>query len=456
MSRRHGRMYFWILSLLLSTAALLSAGEVEIQRQLERGSGIVRLPAGVVDISSELLIPADAHDLEVLGHPDGTVLRATDSFQGRAILRIQSGKKIRFAGFGLDGNREAFTERVGLPPHVDFAGFYSNNGILIEGSEDLEIERVSFRNIAGFPILIAASRDVLIRRVTIEDSGSLDSRGRNNTTGGILLEEGVVDFRVENSVFRNIRGNGVWTHSLYESPRNRRGRISGNWFEGMARDAIQVGHAVDVTVTGNSGRRIGYPVEEVDVEGGGFPVAIDTAGNVEQSVYSGNHFEEINGKCIDLDGFHHGEVRDNICVNRGKPEDYPFGNFGIAMNNTNPDMRSEWITIANNEIDGTLYSGILVIGTNNTIQDNRLLNLNLAGCNDNALLCTWARDTDPSFLRSGIYLARGAERPDPASGNRIEGNVMTGYGIVDHCIVAAPGVSLAANTVVGNQCRSRD
>jgi hypothetical protein len=55
----------------------------------------------------------------------------------------------------------------------------------------------------------------------------------------------------------------------------------------------------------------------VDVEGGGIPVAIDTAGNVDQTVYAGNRFEEVNGKCIDLDCFHHGEVSHNSCVNRG-------------------------------------------------------------------------------------------------------------------------------------------
>jgi hypothetical protein len=116
-------------------------------------------------------------------------------------------------------------------------------------------------------------------------------------------------------------------------------------------------------------------------------------------------------------------------------------------------MRPEWVTIANNEIDGTLYSGILVIGSHNTIRQNRLRNLNLAHCNDHRALCTWLVSTEPEFLRSGIYLARGAARPDPARANRIEGNEIAGYGIAAHCIVAAPGVSLAANTIVGNRCR---
>ena len=84
----------------------------------------------------------------------------------------------------------------------------------------------------------------------------------------------------------------------------------------------------------------------MDVEGGGIPVAIDTAGNVDRSVYAGNRFEEVNGKCIDLDGFHHGEVRDNACVNRGSADDYPHGHYGIVFNNSNPDMQSEDVTVS--------------------------------------------------------------------------------------------------------------
>jgi hypothetical protein len=251
---------------------------------------------------------------------------------------------------------------------------------------------------------------------------------------------------------RNVLGNGVWTHSLYTSPRNRDGVIARNRFENIGRDAVQAGHVANLRVENNSGSRIGYPVERVDSEGGGIPVAIDTAGNVDRSVYGGNRFEEVDGKCIDLDGFHHGEVRDNVCINRGRPEDYPSGNFGIVMNNTDPDMKSEWIAILNNQIDGALYSGMLVIGSHHIIRGNRLRNLNLAHCNDNRARCNWLLATEPEFLRSGIYLARGAEHPDPARANRIEGNEFSGYGIEQHCIVAGPGVALAANTVVGNRC----
>src|SRR5205085_7152779 len=108
------------------------------------------------------------------------------------------------------------------------------------------------------------SRDITIDHVRIESSGSRDANGRNNTTGGILFEEGTTDFRVTNSEFYDVRGNGVWTHSLYTSPRNARGVIEGNRFDTIGRDAIQIGHATEVRVLDNIGRRIGYPARIVD------------------------------------------------------------------------------------------------------------------------------------------------------------------------------------------------
>ena len=94
----------------------------------------------------------------------------------------------------------------------------------------------------------------------------------------------------------------------------------------------------------------------------------------------GNRFEEIDGKCIDLDGFHDGEVRGNACVNRGAAASYRFGNFGIVMNNSNPDMQSRNIRVVDNMIEGPLLGGIFVIGTGHRIARNRLLDLNTAHC----------------------------------------------------------------------------
>jgi hypothetical protein len=56
------------------------------------------------------------------------------------------------------------------------------------------------------------------------------------------------------------------------------------------------------------------------------------------------------------------------------------------------------------------------------------------------------------LLRAAIYLGAGAERPDPARGNRIEDNILSGFGVSQRCIAAAPGVSLEANHATANRC----
>ena len=427
----------------------------DLQRSLNRVSGLVQLPPGVIDVSSELVVPEGAHDLEIRGAPSGTVLRAALDFKGRAVLCVKSAARIRFTNFTIDGGRAVLEKPAGLPPSdVPFSKFYSDNGLLAEDVDQLTISRVQFRNVVNFPILVAHSTGVVVEQVRIEDSGSTNTKGRNNASGGILLEEGVAGFRVRNCTLRNVRGNGVWTHSLYTSPRSRDGLIANNRFDTIGRDAIQVGHATGVRVEGNTGALIGYPASEVDVEGGAVPVAIDTAGDVDRSVYAGNRFEEINGKCIDLDGFHDGEVRANVCVNRGAAEDYPHGHFGIVFNNSNPDMQSENVAVGENVIDGAKFGGIFVIGTGHRILRNHLRNLNLAHCNDSGdrFGCLYY-PREPELLRAGIYLGRGAHRPAIARNNIVEDNEISGYNMNSRCIAAAPGVSLKANTIRRNRCR---
>jgi hypothetical protein len=395
-------------------------------------TGIMQLPAGTVEITAELLLPRGAHDLEVRGDPAGTVLKMSNHFQGRALFVTEAGRHIRFLNFTIDGNREALEQRAGLPPSdVPFARFTRNNGILVEGADGLEVAGLQFRNIAGFAVLVSRSQHVRVEHVRVENSGSRNAKGRNNTTGGILFEEATAGFQAKGNVLEDVRGNGIWTHSLYTSARNSDGEISDNQFHNIGRDAIQAGHATRMTVERNSGSRIGYPAEIVDVENQGIPAALDTSGDVDRSVYTGNRFEQISGKCIDLDGFHDGEVRGNTCIG--------MGNYGIVMNNTNPDMRSEKIRIVDNLIDGGAYGGIFVIGTDHVIERNRLLNLNTS-------------HSMQELLRAGIYLGKGAERPAPARGNTIRDNQISGYDLTGRCVAAAAGVNIEDNRVARNVC----
>jgi hypothetical protein len=408
---------------------------------------IIELAPGTVEVHAEIPIGADT---EVHGAPAGTVMHLAADFRGRAVF-VVTGSGAVLRDFTIDGNRDALEVRAGLPgSNIPFAGYTRNNGILAVGADRLIISGVHFRHMAGFAVLASRCQFVNLDQLEVTDSGSRNAAGRNNSTGGILLEEGTSDFHVGRSVLRNILGNGIWTHSLYTSPRNLRGRISSNRFEQIGRDAIQVGHAVDVRVENNSGNRIGYPADAVDVEGGGVPVAIDTAGNVENSAYVQNRFEEIDGKCIDLDGFHDGEVRANTCINRGAPSQYPFPNLGIVMNNSNPDMSSRNIRVLDNVIERPMLGGIFVIGSGNRIAGNHLLDVNASHCDACIFLAG-----EPDMLRSGVYLGKGGTRPDPARSNIVEDNEITGYKMASRCVALAPGIGKEANTIRNNRCRDR-
>ena len=415
-------------------------------------TGTFHLPAAVTEVSSEIRLPDGAHDLKILG--DGSTLRASANFEGRAILSCRGCRSIELSGFTLDGNRDASAKGLPIPPDDQtFASFVPNNGILIEDTQGFSADHLDFSRIAGFAILVNHSSGISIGQVSVRDSGGVNAQGRNNATGGILLEEGTEDFSIADSTFRNIRGNGVWTHSRYMSPRSRNGKILRNEFSEIGRDAIQVGHAVSVEVADNRGTRIGFPVDLVDVENGGTPVGVDTAGNVEQSTYERNRFEDIDGKCIDLDGFHDGNVRRNTCVNAQAPEEYPYGNFGISLNNASIEMQSKNIVIEENEISGTTFGAVFVLGAGHVIRNNRLLRLNTGHCGQRpGTFGCYGPPGEPGFLESGIYLAKGGARPAPARNITIENNTITGYHMARHCVEAAPGVKMSEQTIRNNTC----
>ena len=414
-------------------------------------TGVVHLPQQISEVSAEIKIPQGAHDLTIEGN--GAILRAGPKFQGRAILSCKSCRHVVVRNLLIGGNRQAVENRQPMPPSgAEFTQSFTNNGILIEDGEGVTLDNVSLSDIAGFAILVSRSKDVTVRHSAVSNSGGRNQLGRNNTSGGILFEEGCENFRVADSDFKNVLGNAVWTHSRYKSPRNAHGWIERNHFDQIGRDAIQVGHGTEILVAGNQGTRIGYPVEMVDVETGGIPVAIDTAGNVDKTTYRGNQFEEVNGKCIDLDGFHDGLIEENVCINKGKPEDYAFGHFGIVMNNASIEMESHNIRIVNNRMEGMKFGGIFVIGEGHRITGNRLLRLNTAHCNENAAKFGCSALGEPDVLDTGIYLGSHAERPAPAKGNVIEGNEITGWKMKSRCIQAAPGVKLTENTIKDNRC----
>ena len=440
---------------LLAAVLLAGCGSSEARLRKTLGSqttGIIRLPRGTVEVSTELTLAPGAHDLEIVGNE--TRLKAADNFKGRAVLVLENAERIHLHSLDIDGNRDKLAKPLEMaPPENVFRVWYPSNGVLVNRVAGLQIERLRLTNVVNFPILVSQSNHVRICGATVEDSGSKNARGRNNLSGGILFEEGTSTFEVTESTFRGILGNALWTHSLFRAPRQQDGTFTNNHFDTVGRDAIQVGHATRVRVEGNTGVNVGFPTGIVDIENLGIPIAIDTAGNVDRSEYIGNTFEEVNGQCIDLDGFHDGAVRGNRCTNRKTAADYPHGSFAIAIGNTHPDTHSDNIELSGNIIDGSKFGALFLMGSRNRITGNQFLRMNLAGCNENAKQfgCIYKPD-EPAMLESGIYVSRGAVRLEETRGNVIQGNRISGHQMKSRCIRFGPGVSPAWNTVVDNTC----
>src|SRR5579883_797344 len=217
-------LFFWFL--LFAPSANPDA---QLHQALQTKTGSLTLPAGVFEISRELTLPPDARNLTI--DASKTTIKAASTFRGRALIAIPGGTNIHITGLTLDGNRDAVSHPTGLPPSgTTFARFTPNNGILAENVTGLEIANMRINHVAGFAILVNAGRNVRIHGIDVADSGSLDAHGHNNTTGGILLEEGVSDFEVTHCRFGKVSGNGIWTHSYGNSARDSHGRIADNEF----------------------------------------------------------------------------------------------------------------------------------------------------------------------------------------------------------------------------------
>jgi hypothetical protein len=442
---------------LIATLFVLALTAGDLRAEVARGIGSVTLPPGETHLDRPLELRAHAKNFTLRGHPTGSTLVLDAGFHGSAAIVVNGAYDVTLSGFTIRGNRTELKSDWYLPEHYEpFADYYTGNGIVVRKTERVVIRGVRFSGIRAFPILINASSHVLVESVDIADCGTLNREGRNNTTGGILLEEGVATFQVRHANIARITGNAIWTHSYSGSPRASDGLIVANTIRTVGRDAIQVGHATRVRVEFNSGAELGFPAEYVDVEHQAVAVALDTAGDVEHTFYVNNRFTDVNGQCIDLDGFHDGEAANNSCVNTKPVETYPALHYGIVFGNNNPATGSSGITVTGNTIQGFAYGGAFVVGTHNRIENNQFLDLNLAHCGTTPTpaRCAYALD-QPDMLRSGVYLGNNGGRPIETSENLIRGNTFTGFGIAEHCVTAAPGVALGKNTVVGNRCGVR-
>jgi hypothetical protein len=415
-------------------------------------AGTTQLAVGETHLKRPMVVPKGISHVIIRGSPSGSTLVLDPDFQGRAAILIESASDVVLSGFTIRGNRTQLKSDWYLPDkEAAFADFYTDNGIVVRNSSHVTMHDISFRSIKAFPVIVNASSFITLDGLRVEDCGTLNRAGRNNTTGGVLLEEGVSRFEISKSTFNHVTGNAIWTHSYSRSPRQSDGVIRDNKISSVARDAIQIGHATRVRVENNTGSGLGFPVEYVDIESQGIAVALDTAGNVDHSVYAKNHFTDVNGQCIDLDGFHDGDITGNSCVNRKPAAAYPASHYAILLTHNDPGVVSSGVNITGNLLQGFAYGGLFLAGSNNRIERNRFLDLNRAHCGTKPVTaqCNYALD-QPDLLRSAIYLSN--PKGATAKNNIIHSNTITGFGVKDHCITRAPGVELSANKISGNSC----
>ena len=291
----------------LALSALFAADSPEslLRTALRAESGMVTLPAGEIEISREIALPAKAHDLDIRG--SGTTIKASAGFRGRALLVVQSGSKnVKIHDLALEGNRDVIGRFTMLPPTGSpLARLVANNGILVETSEGVQIFKLKAAHIAGFPILFSGGTGARVVDSEITESGGLSLQRRANGSGGIAFEDGAVGFEVRRNRLGGIRGTGVLLRGT------DKGVVADNEFVVIARAAIQTDGAAHLTVENNTMHRIGVPVAEAD----GPPVCMrlertndsvirgNTCGETLQGAMAlgggnnrvtGNHFTELN------------------------------------------------------------------------------------------------------------------------------------------------------------------
>ncbi len=288
---------------------------------------------------------------ELRGAASGSVLRAAADFHGRALIVVR-GNHVLLRDFTVDGNREKLESRLGLPAYdVPFARFTPGNGVLADGvrtSDDPKRTLPRDRGIrrAGEPVAAGFDRSGPGGRQRIAQPGGAQQYDRRHSAGRGHQRFPCHPLRAaQHSGQRDL--DALALHLAAQRARRLRGKSLRH--HRPRRPAGGTRHR------GARGRKYRHahrltPEDMVDAQ----PVGIDTAGNVDRSLYTRNQFSIINGKCIDLDGFHDGEVSHNVCVG--------IGGFGIVMNNTNPDMQSRNVRIEDNRLDGVKYGGIFVIG----------------------------------------------------------------------------------------------
>ncbi len=422
---------------------------------LSEGKGTVPLPGGVLELERPIVLGPTSIGLTIQGKP-GDVMRAKKGVELRAFFICRECKKFTLTGFTIEGDADMRARPAEAPPaDTELRQYFSGNAIVIEGGQGVVVKNMKIKDLSGFAVLTSFDKNTTVEGNEITDSGTRNGKGYNTGAGGVAFTEGSDGFVVRDNTFKRIFGNGVWIHSLARTDRSQNGLIEANRFENISHDVVLISRGYKITVRKNFAKMIGIPADSVNADLR-LPAAIGTEGKVDSSVIVDNQFEEVNGRCFDLDGFHDSEVARNSCRNRGQATDYPNGGFGLMLDNTSTEIHSQQVSIHDNVIEGMRQGGIYVIGSGHRIVNNKLLRLNLLGCSaaTRDLPCLPNAD-EPLIARSGIYLGLRGARPDPSDSVLVEQNEITGSGMGSgNCVTYAPQVQAASNTVRANDCRN--
>lgn len=417
------------------------------------GKGTIPLPGGVLELENPIVLGPRINGLKIIGKP-GDVLRPLKGNEPRALIICRECKNVTIEGFTIEGD-SALRERPSEAPPVDsdFRQYFNGTGIVNEGGEGMVIRNMKFKELTGFAVLTAFDKKTVIENNEFADSGTRNSKGYNTGAGGVAITDGSNGVQIRNNVFKRIYGTGVYVYAALRAERPQNTVIEKNQFENISRAAVLVARAYNVRVVNNQGKMIGFPANTVNLDMRP-PAGVGTAGKVDSSLLEENSFEQVNGRCFDLDGFHDSEVARNTCRNRGDANDYPNGGYGLVLDNSPAEVRSSGVSIHDNVIEGMRWGGAFVIGVGHKLTNNKFLRLNLLGCSATTLDGPCMPNNDEPLLgRAGIYLGLRGVRPDPASGIVIQGNEISGQGMSANCVMYGPQVKPASSTVQGNACR---
>jgi hypothetical protein len=295
--------------------------------------GVVRLGAGTWEIAHPVVIPASRRNLRIVGA--GAVLKRVAAVA--EVLDIAS-EGVTLESLTIDGNQAGTTKLVFTARDPMDSLLAAGSSVRIEpGSKRITLRGVEIRRTQGYAVLIDARaadvEDVAIDSCFIRDSvqythvgtpaEKADTRetGYGSWGGGIHFQAGasahVKGLSVVKSRFENIYGHAIWGHSNFVENLSEDVRVTGNTFRDIGLDAVQFGCVRNGLVEDNEMSRIGYiaGVPKYRLANGDSycGAGIDTAGWTTGCKYRRNTMLNVNGPCIDLDGFSGGEVSNNTC-----------------------------------------------------------------------------------------------------------------------------------------------